>query len=109
MPQGLQRHHQERDGKQPHQAQRLATGILPDGLVKEGRPRPHTQRPKNTTTFPYRKKRYRPISNRFSSRRMYRPYLRIRGKPNRRPTMYPMPSPTMAPAAAASTTTTMLI
>src|SRR5260370_15223433 len=37
---------------------------------------------------------------------MYRPYLRS-GKPSRRPTMYPIPSPTIAPAAAASTTTTI--
>src|SRR6202165_1841695 len=44
------------------------------------------KRPKNTTGFPYRKNRYRPISNRFSSRRMYRPYLRRRGVPKRRPT-----------------------
>ncbi len=33
---------------------------------------------------------------------MYRPYLRRSGIPKRRPTVYPIPSPTIAPAAAAS-------
>jgi len=41
--------------------------------------------------------RYRPISNRSSSRRMYRPYRRRKGTPSRRPTMYPTASPTIAP------------
>src|SRR6516164_8293594 len=59
------------------------------------------KRPKNTITFPYRKNRYRPISNRFSSRRIYRPYFRRSGIPKRRPTAYPIPSPTIAPTAAA--------
>src|SRR6516164_8410696 len=40
---------------------------------------------------------------------MYRPCLRRNGSPKRRPTMYPMPSPTIAPAAAAATTTAMSI
>jgi hypothetical protein len=62
------------------------------------------KRPKNTTAFPYWKKRYRPISNRSSSRRMCRPYRRRKGKPSLRPITYPTPSPTIAPAAAASTT-----
>jgi hypothetical protein len=35
VPQGLQRDDQERDGKQPYQVERLASGILPDGVVKE--------------------------------------------------------------------------
>ena len=36
VPQGFQRHHQERHGKQPYQAARLASGFLPHGLSKEG-------------------------------------------------------------------------
>src|SRR6202035_4937073 len=65
--------------------------------------------PKEHDSVPIPEKRYRPISNRSSSRRMHRRYLRRKGKPSLRPTMYPIPSPTIAPAAAASTTTTMLI
>src|SRR5690242_20191889 len=37
MPEGFQRYDQKRDGKQPYQTERLASGVLPYGLVQEGR------------------------------------------------------------------------
>ena len=39
LPQGLHRHDRHRYGAQPHRAEQVADGLLPDGFVKEGRQR----------------------------------------------------------------------